>query len=146
MSHHSRRRFLMTTGLAALVLMPHAVAFAQSAPAKSRAVFQVSDADPQKWNLVLNNVANAAEELGRGNVELEIVAFGPGIGMLKADSPVAKRVTDALKSGVTIVACENTMAAFKLTASDMLAGIGFVHSGVVELMKRQREGYAYIRP
>ena len=38
------------------------------------------------------------------------------------------------------------MAAQKLTQADMLAGIGYVPSGVVELIKRQRDGWAYLRP
>jgi len=121
-------------------------AIAQGQPAKNRAVFQVSDADPQKWNLTLNNAKNVQDDLGSESVDLEIVVYGPAIGMLKGDSPVAKRIADALKSGVKVVACENTMKAQKLVHADMLPGIGYVPAGVVELMKKQHEGYAYIRP
>jgi intracellular sulfur oxidation DsrE/DsrF family protein len=46
----------------------------------------------------------------------------------------------------TVVACENTMRAQKLVYADMLPKIGYVPAGVVELMKKQQEGYAYIRP
>jgi intracellular sulfur oxidation DsrE/DsrF family protein len=118
---------------------------ATSAQAGAKVVFQVSDSDPGKWNLVLNNAANAQKDLGTTLVA-EIVAFGPGIGMLESDSPVAKRVQTALASGIKIVACENTMAALKLSHKDMLPGIGYVSAGVVELIERQQQGYAYIRP
>lgn len=112
-----------------------------------RALIQVSDNDPQKWNLALNNARNVQADLGGPEATaLEIVVYGPGIGMLKADSPVAKRVADALAAGVRVVACENTMKGQKLTYADMLPHIGYVGSGVVELMKKQREGWAYIRP
>jgi len=127
------------------MLLPMA-ASAQSQPAKNKAVFQVSDGDPQKWNLTLNNAKNVQDDLGSDAVDLEIVVYGPGIGMLKGDSPVAKRIADALKSGVKVVACENTMKAQKLVYADMLPAIGYVPAGVVELMKKQQEGYAYIRP
>jgi intracellular sulfur oxidation DsrE/DsrF family protein len=113
---------------------------------KYRVVFQVSDNDPAKWNLALNNARNVQDDLGAEATELEIVAYGPGIAMLKADSPVAKRIADALKSGVKVVACENTMKNQKLVRADMLPGIGYVSAGVVELMKKQQQGYAYIRP
>jgi intracellular sulfur oxidation DsrE/DsrF family protein len=106
----------------------------------------MSDGDPQKWNLALNNLRNVADDLGEDAVELELVVYGPGIGMLKADSPVGARVAAALKGGVKVVACENTMKAQKLVSADMLPGIGYVPAGVVELIKKQREGYAYIRP
>jgi intracellular sulfur oxidation DsrE/DsrF family protein len=113
--------------------------------AVSKVVFQVSDSDSSKWNLVLNNAANAQKELGKSLVA-EIVVYGPGIGMLESDSPVAKRIQAALSGGIKIVACENTMAALKLTRNQMLPDIGYVPAGVVELINRQSEGYAYIRP
>lgn len=49
--------------------------------AKHRVVLQVSDSDPAKWNLALNNARNIQQDLGRQNVEVEIVAYGPGLGM-----------------------------------------------------------------
>jgi intracellular sulfur oxidation DsrE/DsrF family protein len=55
-------------------------------------------------------------------------------------------VADALGFNVRIVACENTMRAQKLSKPDMLPGIGYVSSGVVELVLRQQAGWAYIRP
>jgi uncharacterized protein len=113
---------------------------------KSRVVIQVSDADPAKWNLALNNANNVQKDLGAANVEIEIVAYGPGIGMLKADSVAGNRVNDAVASGVKVVACENTMHAQKLAKPDMLASVGYVNAGVVELMQKQLEGWAYIRP
>ncbi len=121
-------------------------ALAQAAPAKNRVVFQVSDADPSKWNLALNNARNVQSELPDDPPDLEIVVYGPGIGMLKRDSPAAHRIAEAIKSGVKVVACENTMKALKLTYADMLPTIGYVPAGVIEIMRKQQEGYAYIRP
>lgn len=115
-------------------------------PAKKKVVIQVSDADPKKWALALNNAANVQEDLGRENVEVEIVAYGPGLGMLKLESEVGERVKSALGEGVKVVACENTMRKQKLTQGDMLPDLGYAKAGVVELMSKQAEGYAYIRP
>ena len=109
-----------------------------------KAAFQVSDADPQKWSLTLNNAANAASELGKGTV-IEIVAFGPGIGMLKAGSPAEARVLEAAAAGIAVLACQNTMRGQHLEPKDMIAKVGYVPSGVAELIRRQAEGYSYIR-
>ena len=109
-------------------------------------VIQVSDAEPAKWNLALNNARNVQNDLGRDKVAIEIVAYGPGSGLLKMDSVAGTRVAEAVASGVSVVACENTMTVQKLTRADMLPSVGYVASGVVQLMQRQREGYAYIRP
>lgn len=109
-------------------------------------VIQVSDNDPAKWNLALNNAKNLQEDVGAANVDVEIVAYGPGIGMLKFDAPVGNRVGDAVKSGVKVSACENTMRGQKLTKEDMNSAVGYVPSGAAEIMIRQGEGWAYLRP
>lgn len=118
----------------------------QPAPARQKVVLQVSDADSAKWNLALNNAKNIQTDLGATNVDVEIVAYGPGIAMLKADSVVGNRIDEALTAGVKVVACENTMRAQKLAQADMLGKIGYVPAGVVEIMQRQQQGWAYIRP
>jgi intracellular sulfur oxidation DsrE/DsrF family protein len=146
----NRRHFLSAAcvaGTAALFSSFTAgTAIAQTASTKNRIVVQVSDADPAKWNLALNNARNLQADLGAANMEIEIVAYGPGIGMLKADSAVGNRIGEALASGVKVVACENTMRGQKLERADMLSAIGYVPAGVVEIMQRQQQGWAYLRP
>ncbi len=135
-------RALLCLFLASLLPTP---ALAQHA-AKERLVIQVSDSDPAKWALALNNARNVQEELGKDKVQIEIVAYGPGLGMLKEDSPVAARLAGALDDSVGLIACENTMKATKTPKSDMYPGISYVHAGVTHIMKREREGWAYVRP
>jgi len=118
----------------------------QQGTTRSKVVIQVSDAETTKWNLALSNARNIQAELGSANVDIEIVAYGPGIGMLKLDSPLANGVGEASAAGAKIVACENTMRGQHLSRSDMLDGIGYVSAGVVEIMKRQQQGWSYIRP
>jgi len=79
---------------AALAAPPLPAPAQQSAaqPAKHRVVFQVSDKDPAKWNLTLNNIRNVRDALGKDKVDAEVVAYGPGLAMLKMDSEVGGRV------------------------------------------------------
>jgi len=79
-------------------------------------------------------------------VQIEIVAYGPGLGMLKADSKVAPRLAEALDRSVGLLACENTMHNTHVEKADMYGGIAYVQAGVTHIMKRQHEGWAYIRP
>ena len=146
-------RNLTATLLAAAILLAPGLAGAQSTThassmgsARDHVVIQVSDADPAKWNLALNNARNVQEDLGMDNVDVEIVAYGPGLPMLKSDSPVAQRVASATAQGVTLIACENTMKNTKVERSQILPGVKFEGAGVVHLMKRQKEGWAYVRP
>jgi hypothetical protein len=124
----------------------NAMAAASETRVKEKVIFQVSEADPKSWNLALNNMKNVQTSLGKGNVEVELVVYGPGIGMLKAESTAGNRVNDAVAAGVKVVACENTMKAQKLSRDGMLASVGYVPGGGVELMTKQKQGYAYIRP
>src|SRR6185312_7438040 len=116
-----------------------------AAPAKEQAIFAVSDADPQKWALTLGNIGNAIEGLGADVADIELVVYGPGIAMLRKDSPVADKIAAALKKGVHIVACQNSMRGYHLEQADLAPGVGSVPSGVVELIRRQHAGYAYVR-
>jgi uncharacterized protein len=119
---------------------------AETTVAKEKLVIQVSDGDAGKWNLALNNAKNAQQDYGADKIDIEIVTYGLGIGMLRSDSAVAKRIEEAKQTGITLVACKNTMKAMKLTESDMLPNSSYVPSGIVEVIKKQRDGYAYIRP
>ena len=137
-----RRQFV-----AALALFAAGGALAQSPSAgRPRVIIQVSDNDPAKWNLALNNARNVQEDLGASNVDVEIVAYGPGLAMLRDDSKVADRLGQALDRNIGLMACENTMRNQKVARTDIYGGVKFVDAGVVHLMKRQREGWAYIRP
>jgi intracellular sulfur oxidation DsrE/DsrF family protein len=134
---------------AAVGIFSVTVSHAQAQPAaaqRAKVVIQVSDSDQGKWNLALNNAKNIQSDLGAANVDIEIVTYGPGIDMLKLDSPVGGRIGEASTAGVKVIACENTMRGQKLTRADMLNGISYVPAGVVELMSRQQQGWAYIRP
>ena len=146
----TKPRFLALAWLAVLALPAMLAAngaLAQAtAAAHNRVVMQVSDNDPAKWNLALNNARNLQADLGAANVEIEIVAYGPGIGMLKAESVVGNRIGEAVGNGVKVAACENTMRGQKLQKSDMLGGIAYVGAGVVEIMQKQQQGWAYLRP
>lgn len=145
-----RRKFAAAIACLALALPLGSLAAEAKAEkqmsSKERVVIQVSDADPKKWHLALNNAKNIQADLGADKTEIEIVAYGPGIGMLKADAEVANRIEDAVSGGVKVVACENTMKAQKLGRDDMNRKVDYVAAGVVELMRRQQQGYAYIRP
>ena len=145
----SRRKLFVAIACAALAA-PLSSAAAEDKvaqkPQKERVVIQVSDADPKKWYLALNNAKNVQTDIGADKSEVEIVVYGPGIGMLKADAEVANRIEDAVAGGVKVVACENTMHAQKLTRDDMQKNVSYVPAGVVELMRKQQQGYAYIRP
>lgn len=124
---------------------PAPAAVAAPAPAREQAIFAVTDADPARWNLTLGNIANALEGIGADKADIELVVYGPGIAMLRKDSVVADKLAAALGHGVRVAACQNSMRGFGIDAADLVPGVGVVPAGVVELIRRQHAGYAYVR-
>ena len=134
------------TALAACLAIIHALPAVAADPAAMRVVMQISENQPAVWNLALNNIRNVQKELGAKNIEVEVVAYGPGLAMLRDDSTTANRVQEAMATGVRFVACRNTMENQKVTEAQLIPGIGYAQAGVIQIIKRQSEGYAYLRP
>ncbi len=118
--------------------------------------FQVSANNPATMNLVLNNVANVLQYYhGKGEkAEVEVVAYGPGLMMLREDkSPVKARLTQIEKisfpSKVTFSACGNTMMNMEKKEGHAIKIVPEAHmvtAGVVRLTKLQEQGWTYIKP
>lgn len=122
-----------------------AVAFGSGAQARYRVVMQVSNPEPRGWHQTLNNAMALTRNAGKANVQIEIVAIGMGIGMLKYNSTEAKEVTAVLGMGIKVLACGETMKALMLEKDDMLPNIGFVPGGLIEVLDRQRDGWQYVK-
>lgn len=117
-----------------------------SANVKNRIAIQINEDDSKKWNAVLGNIHNIQIELGEKNVAIAVVAIGPGLGMLLADSLAANRVQEAMAAGVEFLACGNSVKAQNIALDDLTTGTKVTTSGYVELMHRQQLGWAYLRP
>jgi uncharacterized protein len=139
-------RKVLSVFLLAIAILGFASSSALAQAAKQGVVIQVSDDSQKTWNQALNVVKNIQNAYGKDKVDVEVVAFGLGAGMLKMDSPLANRVDDALASGASVLMCENTMKGQKLTKDDMHPKIGYVPAGVIEIIEKQKQGWTVIRP
>ncbi|MDB5653934.1 MAG: hypothetical protein JWQ94_1547 [Tardiphaga sp.] len=119
-----------------------------------RLVVQVDTNDPAVMNLVLNNVSNVTEYYKKSGqtIEIEVVAFGPGLHMLRDDtSPVKSRIgtmSEAMPH-VTFSACGNTrenMTKAEKKDIPLISQAKVVGSGVVQIMELQERGWSYLRP
>ena len=136
------------------------IAFAVSAFAADtkphRVAIQVNQNDPQVMNLALNNATNVLEYYRGKNeeVEIDIVTYGPGLHMLRADtSPVQDRLKRlkemAFPGKVQFSACNNTKQGMEKAeghAISVVPDATVVPSGVVHLMELQEQGWSYVRP
>jgi intracellular sulfur oxidation DsrE/DsrF family protein len=77
--------------------------------ADRKLVVQVSQANPARWNLVLNTSQNILNYFGQQKAQIVIVAFGPGLKFLLANSPMKQKIAALNAEGVEFDACHNTM-------------------------------------
>ena len=143
------KKFVVAVAMIIGVALP---AFAEGQ--NHRVAFHVDQNDAKLMNLTLNNVQNVSkyyESIG-DTVEIEVVAYGPGLHMFREDtSPVADRIaTISLElDNVTFAACGNTHRKMEAQSGNtvaLLAEAEMVPSGVVQLIMLQEQGWAYIRP
>ena len=113
----------------------------------------VDQNDPAIMNLALNNAQNVKSfyEAEGDTVTIEIVAYGPGLTMYTADSPVKERIaTMSLEDpDMQFSACGNTLKKMSEKAGKdipLLSEATLVPSGVVRLMELQEDGFSYVRP
>lgn len=124
--------------------------------AKHRLSIQVDQNDPQVMNLALNNATNVIEYYRAKNeeVDIDIVTYGPGLHMFRADtSPVKDRLKRlkelAFPGNVQFSACNNTRQGMEKAEGKevpIVPDATIVPSGVVRLMELQEKGWSYIRP
>jgi intracellular sulfur oxidation DsrE/DsrF family protein len=140
--------------LAFLLLLPFAAAAGETQLAEPkpsidnprRIVVSLAEADPARINAVLSNIGNIQKFYGADNVRLALVAYGPGLAALLADSPVKARIESLRAIEVEMVACGATMAAMHKTEKDLLDGVETVENALPEIVERQLQGWVHLRP
>ncbi len=118
--------------------------------AEKRVVLQISDRDPFKQTLVLNVANNLLKHYGPDKIDIEIVAFGPGLRLLFADNANAGRIKNLIDNGgVRFSACSNTIRNMgkKLGHPPELNPAAVrVSAGVVRIIDLIGQGYILIKP
>lgn len=117
--------------------------------AQHKVVIQVSTDDARTQAIALNNAVNLQKEYGVDNVDVQIVAYGPGLGILTTKNKNAERVKSLAMQGITFNACGNTMAKIEKKTGhkpQLVQGVKVVPAGVGRIMELEEQGYAYVRP
>jgi uncharacterized protein len=110
-----------------------------------RIIIQLSTADTLEYKGLLNNLKHLKEGWG-DSVQIEVVVHGPGLDMLtRGKATQEEAVQMMIKKGVQFVACRNTMKQKGVTDDQLLPNVGFVDMGIGEIVRRQEQGWTYIK-
>jgi uncharacterized protein len=159
MKHFSayRRSIIGAFGGVVIVVLSAAcpAAFAQPAPlpdkpfAEHRIVLQLSDNDASKQGLVISVAYNLLKLYDPDKVAIEVVAFGPGIDLLRPENTNRKLVESLIAQGVKFDVCLNTVDTIERETGKrpeiIPAAIG-VQVGVGQILALTENGYTLVRP
>ena len=118
---------------------------AQTAARVHHVVFVITSPDVNDWQSATMLAQHYLEGIRPATAEVEVLAYGGGIDMLKQGAATAQELADTQKMGVHFVACENAMRAHHIAKADLLPGVTSVPSGVVELVGKQEAGWSYVK-
>lgn len=151
----SRSTFAQIGGAASLAMLATSPAAAadMTAGKAHKIAFQVSENSADAMNLTLNNVVNLSQFYSESGAEwtIEVVAYGPGLHMFRADdSPVKERLKSIKGSVPNVIfsACDNTLKGMEKHEGHPIALVAqarIVPAGVVRLAELQEKGYSYIK-
>src|ERR1700738_843529 len=117
--------------------------------AEHRVVLQLSDSDPKKQGLVISVANNLLKFYDPDKVAIEVVAFGPGIDLLRPDNANRKMVESLVAQGVRFDICVNTVDTIKRESGkrpDFIAVVTAVQVGVGQILLLTENGYTLVRP
>lgn len=117
--------------------------------AEKHIVLQISNSDVQKQTHVLNVASNLLKHYGPDKIDIEIVAFGPGLRLLLKDNSNTPRIDGLATNGVRFAACNNTLTSFtRLLGEEPELNNNALHvsAGVVRIMDLVDEGYTLVKP
>lgn len=115
--------------------------------AQHKVVFHIDEPSKGRAEQVLTNIENLLNDMGDQNVEVELLANGGGVRSLVKDAEnLTGKIEELSKRRVRFVACQNSFDHLNIQRSDLLETVDVVSAGVSELVVRQNQGWAYIRP
>jgi intracellular sulfur oxidation DsrE/DsrF family protein len=128
---------------------------AQQAPlqdkpfAEHKIVLQLSDNDPKKQGLVISVANNLMKFYDPDKVAVEIVAFGPGIDLLRPENPNRKLVESLVAQGARVDICLNTVDTLERDTGkrpEYISAATPVQVGVAQILLLTENGYTLVRP
>jgi intracellular sulfur oxidation DsrE/DsrF family protein len=147
--HHLAKFGGLLVLLLAFTAPQMALAQEEKAFAEHKFVLQISDMDPSKQTLVLNVANNILKAYGTDQVDVEIVAFGPGLRLLFEDNSNAGRIDGLAQSGVRFFACQNTINNMSNTLGRPVKVNSHASSGkggIVRIKELVDQGYMLAKP
>lgn len=112
------------------------------------AVFHVNEENVNNLLTALNNMTNLFKAADPEECSVCILANGPAVKLFQKENamPYAGDLEKLAKSGAHYLMCSNSLKKFEIKEDLLVPGCETVSAGIVELIRLQQNGYAYIKP
>ena len=140
---------LLGVGAAAAVMPSFATEQVAAVQQSHRLVIQVNKKDAELQEHVLSNIVNLQKHYGMDEIEIEVVAYGPGVWFLTDQSEFKARIESLLLQNVVFTACGNTLDTIETRDAKrpaLIDGVEVAQAGIARLMERQEQGWSYLSP
>jgi intracellular sulfur oxidation DsrE/DsrF family protein len=99
-------------------------------------------------NMALNNIANLLKDPFAENCVVRVLANGQAVKLFEkvSASPSAARISELQAKGVGFLLCNNSLSGLAIKPEDLVEGCEVVPAGIVELIRLQQQGFAYVKP
>ena len=123
-------------------LLAFQASMAQDAPVKI--VWEIGAKDTAVHSAIFRQINNVLTEAP--DTKIEVVFHGNAIFVLTKDSSLhISKIQKEQARGVTFAICNNSMKRLKLEASRLLPGLKIVPVAMLELARKQAEGWSYLK-
>jgi len=124
-----------------------------------KVLFHINDSS--KWQIVLVNITNFLNDVGQDNANIEVMINGEAVSIFKnrcllaRDDGLCYGSTNGLlleqmkklsEVGVNFVVCRNALKGQFIDEDSLPDFVTVVPVGITEIVRKQAEGYAYIKP
>jgi len=110
-----------------------------------RVIIQLTNSDKIVIKSLLSQIKNLIHALD-GEVEIELACHGQSIPfVLNSENKWADGINYLLANKVNILACEQMLVGNHKSKTDLYTGINIIPSAIAAIVKRQTEGWSYIK-
>ncbi|GAB4414152.1 MAG: DsrE family protein [Thermodesulfovibrionales bacterium] len=116
---------------------------------KLRVLFHVNEVD--RWDVAIGNIVNLIKDAGVDNVDVVVLANGPSVAAY-VDAEKVAAMKGLSEKGAKFFACGNSLkkmcseGSVCISEENLPSFVTVVPAGITEIIKKQHEGYAYVKP
>lgn len=112
-----------------------------------KSLYVINESDDSKIKMIIKNINNVLEDPRlKGKLHVELLAFGGGVELYKKTNPYEPLLIRLQNKGVVMVQCENTLKEKNISKNDLFDFVNYTPTANGEIILRQYEGWAIVKP